>query len=476
MHKSKPLSILRTLSTWERKNLEEYLHSPFFNKNQRIIDFWDLIKPYAPGFDQEDLAMERVFGAMFPGEDYDHQKLRYLMTDFTRLCEGFLAYKVWEADPIDHGLYLQRAYQEREIVKPFLEKKRKLFQQIDKLDGRSHLIYNDKFRYAEMSYYGEYELAIGKNPADHISEVMNALDELFLVKKLRYSCELINQSNVLNKHYEFFLTQELMDHMAAHPDFGSDLARLYYQALLTLQEDSEEAHFFTLKQMLYKALGNIDLDDLSDLYTCALNYSIKQLNTGNQKFVRESFELYKVLMENRIIFVKGELPLQHFKNMIALGVREKEYEWTEAFINDFKQFLPPDEAENAFTYNMAYLQEAKGNYGQVKRLLRTVEYPDVFYQLGSRAILIRTYYELEDYESLSYLLDSFRMYLRRNKALSDYQRKLYLNLDRIMRALVRYQQGARITAKEIAALLEKHPDVAARHWLKEKVAAIREGF
>ena len=118
---------------------------------------------------------------------------------------------------------------------------------------------------------------------------------------------------------------------------------------------------------------------------------------------------------------------------------------------------------------MAFLKEKQGKYREVKRLLMSVEFTNLFYQLGSRAILIRTYYELGEYESLLYLLDSFRIFLRRNRKVTDTRRRAYLKLIRITRQMVRYHLGARVSLKQIRGLLEDNPDVAAVEWLSIKV-------
>ena len=59
-------------------------------------------------------------------QPFDAQKMRYLMTDLNRLCEGFLAYKQWENDPFAYKQFMLSAFEERELAKPYEEKSRKL--------------------------------------------------------------------------------------------------------------------------------------------------------------------------------------------------------------------------------------------------------------------------------------------------------------------------------------------------------------
>lgn len=473
MIKSKTLSLLRALSAWERRHLWEYVKSPFFNKNQKLVTFCEHLYTYAPNFQHPGLDMEELFPHFFPGEKYNHQKLRYLMTDFTRLVEGYLAYQKWQADDIGKDLYLLKACADLKAVKVFEEKNRKIKQKLQKSFSKSHTGYTDMLRYVEISYNNTVKLGIKSAHSHQVSDVVEALDELFLVNKLRYSCELINQSKVSNRPFDFFLTEELVSKMETEQKMGGALGKLYYHALLMLQAKDGHEHYYTFKTLLNERELEIDPRELSDLYICALNYCINQINHNEHQFHQEVFEVYKTLIEKKLIMDEnGRLTLQQYKNMVTVGTRVKEFEWTQRFIETNKQYLKEDEAENAYTYNMAWLETEQGNYRQVKRLLAFVEFPNIFYQLGSRLMLIRTYYELEDFDDLSYLLNSFRMFLRRNKELTDDRRKSYLNLIRMLNSLLRYRQGGKISIQELETLLSTYPDVAASTWLEEKIAEL----
>jgi hypothetical protein len=173
--------------------------------------------------------------------------------------------------------------------------------------------------------------------------------------------------------------------------------------------------------------------------------------------------------------MKDKLDLSHFKNIVTVGIRQQAYNWTEDFIDRYRLYLPEEEAENAFTYNMAILQEARGNYRQVKRLLLAVEFTDERYALGARSVLLRTYYDLEDFEMLRYQFSSFRMYLHRNRKISAVQKELHLNLIRITQKLVRYQEGGSISLEEIQDQISRTSHLASRRWLERKVKELGGG-
>ena len=84
--------------------------------------------------------------------------------------------------------------------------------------------------------------------------------------------------------------------------------------------------------------------------------------------------------------------------------------------------------KNAFIYNQAYLFHAKGDFKNALASLQQVEFNDLYYQLDMRVILLKSYYEMGDDDSFFYHTAAFKIFLTRNKLVSEYQRKIYRNL------------------------------------------------
>lgn len=83
---------------------------------------------------------------------------------------------------------------------------------------------------------------------------------------------------------------------------------------------------------------------------------------------------------------------------------------------------------------------------------KKVEFTDVFYQLDSRVLQLKIYFESDDYENLFYHISAFRIFLKRNNSISENQRTIYRNLVRFKAKLAR-TGISRIKWKRIAAEL-----------------------
>ena len=96
---------------------------------------------------------------------------------------------------------------------------------------------------------------------------------------------------------------------------------------------------------------------------------------------------------------------------------------------------PKSDEQNALNYNLANLYFHKKEYDKVIELLREVEYKNIVYSVGSKILLICTYYELNEDMALDSLTDSFRIFLRRNQLISKESKQRCMNMVRFTKKL-----------------------------------------
>ena len=92
MIKSNLVELLRSFSLHEIKEFGEYVHSPFFNKNQSVMKLYDYIRKQYPEFRSEKLKKEFVFNALFPRAEYNDGFMRTLIFLLTQNAEQYLSH------------------------------------------------------------------------------------------------------------------------------------------------------------------------------------------------------------------------------------------------------------------------------------------------------------------------------------------------------------------------------------------------
>ena len=111
------------------------------------------------------------------------------------------------------------------------------------------------------------------------------------------------------------------------------------------------------------------------------------------------------------------------------------------------------------------------------QLLQDVEFTDVYYNLDARSLLLQVYYELDEYDAFVSLVNSYSIFLVRNKAVSEVQFSGKMNLVKLVKVLFRLKQKMPLMKKaafqkEFAALQEKIANtkpLANKKWLMEMV-------
>ena len=240
---------------------------------------------------------------------------------------------------------------------------------------------------------------------------------------------------------------------------------------MTLTESEDESHFESLKQMLEKHSNKFSAKEARDMYAYAQNYCIKKINSGHSKYLNEIFYLYKELLAKEIILEDGLISPWHFKNIVTTALRLEEFDWVENFIQQYQDNLSKESKENAVNYNIAALHFFRKEYSKALKLLQKVDFTDVYYHLDSKSMLLKTYFELEEHDGLYSLFDTFKIYLRRNKLISDYQKTVYLNLVKYTKKLVKLKTGFP-TIKKITELkdqIKETKQIADLNWLNKKV-------
>ena len=91
MKDTKLIELLSSLSVWELKSFEKYVASPFFNVSSTVSKLLEVLIKHYPEFDSEKLTEQNIYKDLFVKQRFNHQRLRYVMTDLTFLLQDCLS-------------------------------------------------------------------------------------------------------------------------------------------------------------------------------------------------------------------------------------------------------------------------------------------------------------------------------------------------------------------------------------------------
>jgi len=471
MQNSKVYSILQYFDKYQQNSLRKYINSPYFNKHEVLIQLFELFITHINTASETALSKEQIWERLIPNKPFDDVRYRKLSSDLLKLIESFLAQQVYEKNPLHQATYLIEAVGDHGMEKLFkssMRTARRLSKQ-QLYQPANYYFYQYQI---ERNYYDLQNSELNRESVTNYEAIINNLDSFFLAEKLRWYTSLISRQNVIKHEYNLLFIDEIIDHIKKYNYDNNPAISIYFQIYLTQQEVDNEEHYFKLKDLLEKHSLLFPINEANEIYSHAINYCIKKINQGRDNFLLEFLDLNEDLLQKEIL-IDGELSPWKFQNIVMVGLRLKKYDWTNHFINTYEQRIPDVYKENASTYCRAHLHFHLQQFKEVISLLHEVEYEDVSYNLGSKGLLLRAYYEIDEIEPLYSLMDSFRTYLTRHKDIPQKRRRNYFNLIKFLKKMTNTIAGDKKAVDNLKNDFENLDGIAAsKSWMLEKLAEL----
>jgi len=102
-------------------------------------------------------------------------------------------------------------------------------------------------------------------------------------------------------------------------------------------------------------------------------------------------------------------------------------------------------------------------------MLTKVKFEGLIYNLSSRVLLMRIYYELQENEPLFSLAESFRKFVKRNSILAAKRREPYLNFIKYTTKLARTPKASKSRLEQLEESVTEGLDSVNKPWILEKI-------
>jgi hypothetical protein len=474
------IKLLQQLDRKEMTRFREFVDSPYHNKHEGVRALVHHLNQIYPSFKERELERHTLFARLFPDEPHDQNRLAVLFTYTYRLFESWLIIEQLQQTSAQGERLLLQGLRSKGAQGQYEKRLRKAERQLKQVPFRHsqfHLLQYDLAAEADRYYSQQGE----HRRDDSIQVKQDHLDLFYLSEKLKDACEMLVRSRILQVHYAPSMLEGVLEEVRLHWDrYQSYPAVTVYYHLYQLLTGTGNTLEVTL-QVLETESQALPTEEQQLIYNYLQNYCIEQINQGRTEFLRTAFEVYQLQLSKQLIFVQDQLPEWHYKNIITIGLRLGEHTWVESFLHTYKAYLAPQVAENAFTFNLANFYYATGRLPEVLEHLSKVSYNDIRYNLGAKALLLRTYYDLDEFEAFLSHADAFQKYLHRNRLLNDQRIAAFRNLLQFARRAMILKnrleyQGATRSRRELAQLtsrIQKTEPIINRGWLVEKVTDLR---
>lgn len=467
----KVISAIHSLSPSGRRRFDKFVRSPYFNTRTKLL----AVHKYIDGLQNEDdWDPAKAYTAVFHKAGYAPLPLNNVLSDLYKLLERFLRIEAIEqAEDLKHAAEVNGILNisAPSVTKAYLRKKEK--QQIQDAFGKYQL----------YKLYDQYHFQQTRknNNADLVASQKNFTAH-FLQQQLRTWCELLNRNNILSLDFD---NRELVKFKTVLRQFEEDLQSnptvfLYYSIFRWLNNPTDDNWYIGFPEKLIAHMDDLSGNNAREICAYVQNYCVKRINEGREEFLRELFNLFRLMIEKNLITDNNTLSQWTYKNIVTTGLRLREFAETEQFIHDWYIKLPEAVRDNAYQYNLAVLHYESGQYKRAMQLLTKVHFTDPNYYLDAKCILLKIYFEQEAYEAIHSLKDTVKIYLIREKLLSKSQKQLYKNLFNYTLKLYRLKYESAYLPEEkvqgalqkLSSEIQKNALIANKAWLLRELDTI----
>lgn len=469
MHDSALFEAIQSLTAWEARRFRLRLQSPFFNHKPTLLLLFDYLWQYRSSDTTPDQA--GAMAVVGSDEGGSAARLRHEMSELLALLREYLTDVELEKTPWQRHLAQVRALRKRGLEKNF----RHAVREAPKAAALQEASSSDRrmLDYQLQTEWYEWEIRSKRYLDFSFHEQAEHLNIWYAGQLLQMACSEMAQTALQHKKSAprqlADWVEDVLAALPGAPQLRDPATALYYGGLQMLKapDNSSLAEYF--RDLLELHIDHLSHSEARELLLLAINHGIRRINAGEREALRRTLDFYLLGLRRKLLLDEnGRLSKFTYNNVLMTFLALEAWEQALEFLEQYRAQLPPKEQDNLFRYNMAVYRFRKGEFDQALELLRNVNFPDPMYNLESRKMLLKIYYEQQAFDALESLLENLLTWLRRHSEIG-YQREMYRNLARFTGQLLRLPPNDREAALRLAQKIRDTPMLAERNWLLEKL-------
>lgn len=454
--------IYSSLTKEELKKLNKYMKFSEWSDSETILKCHEMYSTSIKEKDRLNFTKKQLFQFIYGDETYNDSKLRFTQNRLLNAIKQFI---------INHEFEKENIFSSKIWMDFLLDKKLKKNLQYHSREDK--FIANSDYRYLNEYFKSQEESYIYfQNPKEQekqyqsiqkiIIKAQNFSDLVFI----RNFCSLISFTKTY-KSIPVTLPLEKLEEIKLRVDQNQNPEFKVYFYLIDLLINQTEKSYEKYKEFLFKTIDEWDDQEKVNLIFYLLNYTTQQINKGNIQYIEEQFNLYEEFEENKIFQIQYYMSHIQINNVVNIYLRKNEFEKAEKFLNTYIHYLDIELKDSCWHFNLARILFEKSKYKECLRELLQVDFSkNASYSLNSKVLLLKTYYELEEFDALDSLFISFNEFIQKNKIFSDAYKSNYINFNKTLKKIFTSTVNK---LKNIQSEIESSQNIAEKKWLLEKL-------
>lgn len=473
MQKLKLTELLLSFDPNELKRLGDFIRSPFYNKNRKLISLYDLFKKQSESSSLLSLTKEIVWQNIMPGEKFSDVKLRSYLSEFKKLCEKFIITIEEEKNSVHQKNLLLLSLTERNSRRNIEAVSSEIRSAFSSEFTKNFDHFHDKILFERTMILNEGR-NVEINLDDNYYRLSDAIDHYFISSKLDMMNSFLSRKyHVLGSfNLKIDFSEEIIKYIEKKiPAIRKNDPFIYCEYLIfkMMTAENNDGYYKDLHTFVIKNLQMYKHTELEQVYFPMINFGFNKVAMGDSEYLEKIFEIYRTF-EQRGFYTDMEI-FQDIDliSIVIAGLRLNKIAWVENFTEKYSRKLINEFKSDTVSLVKALISFKKKEYPASIEFLSRVNYQNSYYYLKSKETLMQIYYEQKEYEAMQSLIDSTRHYLKRRRDVLSIHYDRYIMFLKFLGLLLKATQTDKGNKIILKKELKKNNNVIAREWLVEKV-------
>lgn len=464
MYHSKLLEIFRKLNSEEIRKLKKFVVSPYFFQHDDVVKLYEYLfsKKY---LSENNTNRTKIFQYLYGDIAYDDARLRYITSLATDVLEQFFQIERNNKNEVNNALSISKTLHEKQLsayADTFLQKAISLHQQSTQQNA-THWQY--AFHLEEEIFKQSNQQS--RNKDNNIQSIIHTLDQYYITQLLKYACVATSYQQIIQQDYQYLLLQTILDIAKKDETILNKSALIYYK-IYQLYTANILQYFNDLLQLLPTHSAYFATDELKDIYLLIINFGIKQLNSGNTSFAQKLYSMYQSGLQNSVFIENEQISRFTFTNIVFTGLQTGDFAGVLSFIHLHEKYLPENFRKSTIGFNKARYHYFLKEYKTALQYLTDYEYNDILQNLAVKNMQLKIYVETQEWETLDSFLNTFSVFLHRQKGLGYHQLN-YKNTIKFARRLAEVHSSSKKIRKMLFHEIQAEKNILDKEWFLENI-------
>lgn len=487
MYRHKIIGLLKSFSADEMIRFREFISSPYFNKNKKIIVLFDELFKHHPHFSSVDLDKKFIFKQIYPNLEFNDSTFRNLAAKLLNLGQNFILNEYSSDNNLTTLVHLTSALLNRgqnELYKINSKRLSTHLNDTKEIDFNflysKYLFERNQFNYTILND----KIIQKKKTSKQIESLTKSGNYLTIYYITEIICLYLNYfiySDKYNLKDHDYLKRVLenLNFDALYIELKekcdcSFILKMYILLYKSFSQSKKVEYYFEYKNFLISHSGFLSRDEISFHYSKLISYCILKRNSNDNTFnsEKELFNLYENILNQK--FYKNErypyLPTSLFRDILLLSLSIEKFDWAYSFIKVYSKEVAEKEEVNIYNFGMAFFHYGKGNFITSLDFINKISIDHFIYKYDIKNLSLKIFYELDYTEEALCLIHSYKEFLRNNDFMPDERKKKHKNYIKYLEKLILIKSGNYVTDLDYLKYeVNKKKNILYKNWFNSKI-------